>query len=118
MLWREEHLLEILRAGRLNTSDVVARADMSKATALKYLEGLKGKRLISCEMIGPTKLWSLVAETKEDVPAQFDQQKLRDFVSVDRGIFRLLEEFEGITGKGLRISISKTGLNLNMEQVP
>ncbi len=118
MLWREEHLLEILRVGRLNTSDVVARADMSKATALKYLEGLKGRGLVDCEMVGPTKLWSLVAETKEDVPAQFDQQKLRDFVSVDRGIFRLLEEFEGITGKRLRISISKAGLNLNMEQVP
>jgi hypothetical protein len=115
MLWREEHLLEILRAGRLNTSEVVARADMSKATALKYLEGLKGKRLISCEMI--TKLWSIVGETKEDVPAQFDQEKIRDFISVDRGVFRLLEEFEGITGKGLRISINKAGLNLNMERV-
>jgi DNA-binding transcriptional ArsR family regulator len=117
MLWREEHLLEILKAGKLNTSKVVKRADMSKATTLKYLEGLKGKGLVDCEMVGPTKLWSLASETKETTPAQFDQGKVKDFISVDREIFKLFEEFEAVTGKRLKIVITKTGLNLDIEKV-
>ena len=44
-------MLEIIKAGKLNTTEVVERADMSKATALKYLEGLKGMGLVKCEMI-------------------------------------------------------------------
>jgi DNA-binding IclR family transcriptional regulator len=117
MLWREEHLLEILRAGRLNTSDVVARADMSKATALKYLEGLKGRGLVDCEMVGPTKRWSLLGETKETAAAQLEQGKIKDFISVDREIFKLSEEFEAVTGKRLLISINKTGITINIDTV-
>ncbi len=117
MLWREEHLLAILKAGKLRTSEVVVRADMSKATALKYLEGLKGRGLVDCERVGPTKLWSLLGETKETAAAQLEQGKIKDFISVDREIFKLFEEFEAVTGKRLWISINKTGITINMDTV-
>ncbi len=117
MLWREEHLLAILKAGKLSTSEVVARADMSKATALKYLEGLKGRGLVDCEMVGPTKLWSLPGEAKETAAAQFEQGKIKDFISVDREIFKLFEEFEAVTGKRLLISINKEGITMNIDTV-
>lgn len=70
MLWREKHLLEILEAGKLSTTEVVERASMSKATALKYLEGLKGSGLVNCEKIGPTKLWSLAKEEEVGVETE------------------------------------------------
>lgn len=117
MLWREEHLLAILKAGKLSTSEVVVRADMSKATTLKYLEGLKGRGLVDCEMVGPTKLWSLPGETKKTASAQFEQGKIKDFISVDREIFKLFEEFEAVTGKRLWISINKAGININIDTV-
>ncbi len=96
MLWREKHLLEILEAGKLSTTEVVERASMSKATALKYLGGLKAKGLVNCEMIGPTKLWSLAREEKVKVEnekktiTQFEQKKVEECISVDRRISRYL----------------------------
>lgn len=116
MLWREEHLLAILKAGKLSTSEVVAQADMSKATTLKYLEGLKGRGLVDCEMVGPTKLWSLPGETKETAPDQVEQGRINEFISVDREVFKLFEEFEAVTGKQLRISINKAGISISIEQ--
>ncbi len=125
MLWREKHLLEILEAGKLSTTEVVERASMSKATALKYLEGLKGKGLVNCEKIGPTKLWSLTKEAKEEVGVeneektntQVEQKKVGDCVYVDRRIFKLLDKFESVTGKRFEISIDQTGIKLNIQGV-
>ena len=120
MLWREKHLLEILKNGKLNTTEVVERASMSKATALKYLEGLKGQGLIDCEMIGPTKLWSLMrydepkVETEGSLFPQSEQRKIEEYIYVDRRIFKLLEEFEHVTGNKFDILISKTGIQLNI----
>ena len=122
MLWREKHLLEIIKAGKLNTTEVVERADMSKATALKYLEGLKGMGLVKCEMIGPTKLWSLALTREEEVKVEtegkgftYEQKKVEECISVDRRIFKLLDKFERVTGNRLGISINKTGIKLNMQ---
>lgn len=55
--WREQHLLELLSSKPMKTANIVATANMAKATALKYLEGLKGQGLVDSQMIGPTKLW-------------------------------------------------------------
>ena len=115
-------MLEILKAGKLNTTEVVERADMSKATALKYLEGLKGMGLVKCEMIGPTKLWSLALTREEEVKVEtegkgftYEQKKVEECISVDRRIFKLLDKFERVTGNRLGISINKTGIKLNMQ---
>jgi PleD family two-component response regulator len=59
MHWREKQLIGAIQEGKLSTSEVVSRVNMSKVTALKYLEILSEKGLIECEKIGPTKLWSL-----------------------------------------------------------
>ena len=106
MLWREKHLLEILEAGKLNTTEVVERANMSKATALKYLEGLKGMGLVKCEMIGPTKLWSLArekevkVENKEMTLTQFEEKKVEeDFEKPPKTSEYSPKVYEGENGK-------------------
>ncbi|MFZ2071045.1 MAG: hypothetical protein WAV32_05535 [Halobacteriota archaeon] len=121
MHWREKELLELLKGRKLNTSEVVKRADMSKTTTLKYLEGLKGKGLITCEMIGPTKLWSR-ANDAEEVEAvnvnktekTHEQSRIEEFVHVDREIFKLLDEFERATGERLEVVINKEGIKLRI----
>ena len=119
MLWREKHLLEILEAGKISTTEVVERASMSKATALKYLEGLKGLGLVTCEMIGPTKLWSLTkkeelnVETKEQEHGE--EKRFDECIYVDRRIFKLFDEFERVTGNRVEISITQTGMKVNVQ---
>ncbi len=125
MLWREKHLLGILEDGKLSTTEVVERACMSKATALKYLEGLKGMGLVNCEKIGPTKLWSLAKEAEEEVRVeneektnpQVEQKRVEECISVDRRIFKLLDKFESVTGKRFEILIDQTGIKLNIQGV-
>lgn len=114
-------MLEILNEGKLSTTEVVERASMSKATALKYLEGLKGMGLVDCEMIGPTKLWCLTNEEKVEnegkTITQFEEKNIGDCIYVDRRIFKLLDKFESVTGKSFEISIDQTGVKLNMRRV-
>ncbi len=121
MHWREKELLELLKNEKLNTSEVVKRANMSKTTTLKYLEGLKGKGLIICEMIGPTKLWSLANERVEvgnrtGNSEQFEDKSIDDFIHVDRKIFNLLDEFESVTGKRLEVLVNKKGITLRVRE--
>lgn len=59
MHWREKELLEVLKEGKLTTSEIVSRVNMSKVTALKYLEGLREKKLADYEEIGTAKIWFL-----------------------------------------------------------
>ncbi len=135
MLWREKELLAVLKEGKLNTSEVVKRANMSKGTVLKYLESLKGRGLITCEMIGPTKLWSLVGgvgegegeneNEGEDASAggahlAQSQPQHRDrvveHIQIDRKIFDMLEEFESVTGKKLEVKIDQDGIHLRTRE--
>ncbi len=62
MHWREKELLKVLKNGKLTTTEIVARVNMSKATALKYLDGMKEKNLVDGEEIGTTKIWFLRPE--------------------------------------------------------
>ena len=55
--WREKHLLELLQNRPLSTAAIVLEADMTKATALKWLECIKAQDLVTSIMIGPTKIW-------------------------------------------------------------
>ncbi|MCW7074779.1 MAG: winged helix-turn-helix domain-containing protein [Candidatus Methanospirare jalkutatii] len=130
MLWREKELLEILKEGKLKTSEIVKRARMSKATALKYLERLKGKGLVNCEEIGPTKLWFLREEIEERdgrgdeekkeeearkevvERKKIEWKKVEECIYVDKRVFKLIEEFERVTGKSFKILINKNGVRL------
>ncbi len=62
MHWRERELLDVVKEGKLTTSEIVSRVNMSKVTALKYLESLKEKNLVDYQEIGPTKVWFLKTE--------------------------------------------------------
>lgn len=59
MHWREKELLKVVKEGKLTTGEIVGRVNMSKVTALKYLESLKEKNLVDYEEIGTAKVWFL-----------------------------------------------------------
>ncbi len=59
MHWREKELLNVVKEGKLTTSEIVSRVNMSKVTALKYLECLREKKLVDYEEIGTAKIWFL-----------------------------------------------------------
>ena len=65
MHWREKELLEAIKKGKMTTTEIVDRVNMSKVTALKYLEGLKANGLVDYEEIGPAKVWFLKTGEKE-----------------------------------------------------
>ncbi len=65
MHWREKELLRVVNEGKLTTSEIVSRVNMSKVTALKYLEALKEKCIVDCEEIGTAKIWYLKTEEKK-----------------------------------------------------
>ena len=64
MHWREKELLNVLKQGKLTTTEIVGRVNMSKVTALKYLESMKEKNLVDGEEIGTAKIWFLKTEGK------------------------------------------------------
>ncbi|MCZ7357110.1 MAG: response regulator [Candidatus Methanoperedens sp.] len=67
MHWREKELLTAIKKGKLTTSEVVAKVNMSKVTALKYLEMLKEKNLVDFEEIGTAKIWFLKEEKGQNI---------------------------------------------------
>jgi PleD family two-component response regulator len=77
MHWREKELLKVLKQGKLTTTEIVSRVNMSKATALKYLDDLKEKNLVDGEEIGTAKIWFL--KTGEEI----DQNKIKVLVADD-----------------------------------
>lgn len=62
MHWREKELQKVLKTGKMTTTEIVARVNMSKATALKYLDGMKEQNLVDSEEIGTAKIWFLKNE--------------------------------------------------------
>jgi PleD family two-component response regulator len=65
MHWREKELLNVLKQGKLTTTEIVGRVNMSKVTALKYLDSMKEKNLVDGEEIGTAKIWFL--KTEEEI---------------------------------------------------
>jgi PleD family two-component response regulator len=49
----------------LTTTEIVGRVNMSKVTALKYLDSMKEKNLVDGEEIGTAKIWFL--KTEEEI---------------------------------------------------
>lgn len=116
MQWREEQLLELLRNEKMKTGDLVDRANMSKTTALKYLESLKARGVVGCEMVGPTKLWFSTKEKKgsddDDCAPERVHVELEKHIYIDKRVPEMLEEIERATGIGLNILVDKKGVRL------
>lgn len=108
MHWREKELLNVLKRGKLTTSEIVGRVNMSKATALKYLDGMKEKNLVDGEEIGTAKIWFLKTEEKKDdnkikVLVADDDMNIIKIIrySIDSDQFEILEAANGKEALGM-----------------
>ncbi|CAG1007116.1 MAG: transcriptional regulator [Candidatus Methanoperedens nitroreducens] len=107
MHWREKELLNVLKNGKLTTTEIVSRVNMSKATALKYLDGMKEKNLVDGEEIGTTKIWFLkneeeIVEKKIKILIADDDKNVIDIVrySIDDQ-YEILEAANGKEALGM-----------------
>ena len=108
MHWREKELLNILKQGKLTTTEIVSRVNMSKATALKYLDGMKEKNLVDGEEIGTAKIWFLktgeeIVENKIQVLVADDDKNVINIIrySIDNDKFEILEAANGKEALGM-----------------
>lgn len=108
MHWREKELLYVLQKGKATTSELVQRVNMSKVTALKYLEILKEKCLVDFEEIGPTKIWFLETERKTTkkvikVLVADDDKNIINIIgdSLNPDIFEVAEALNGKEALGM-----------------
>ncbi len=108
MHWREKELLDVVKQRKLTTSEIVARVNMSKVTALKYLECLKEKGLVDYEEIGTAKIWFLKAEEKKaekkiKVLVADDDRNVINIIrySLEPELFEILEATNGKEALGM-----------------
>ncbi len=108
MHWREKELLKVVKEGKLTTGEIVGRVNMSKVTALKYLESLKEKNLVDYEEIGTAKVWFLKKggekiDKKIKVLVADDDKNvvniIRDSIPPDK--FEILEAVNGKEALGM-----------------
>lgn len=102
MHWREKELLNVLKHGKLTTTEIVGRVNMSKATALKYLDSMKEKNLVDDEEIGTAKIWFLkteeeIVQNKIKVLVADDDKNIINIIrySLDSDQFEVLEAANG-----------------------
>ena len=107
MHWREKELLNVLN-GKMTTTEIVARVNMSKATALKYLDDMKEKNLVDGEEIGTTKIWFLraggeIVKNKIQVLVADDDKNVINIIrySIDSDKFEILEAANGKEALGM-----------------
>ena len=108
MHWREKELLKVLKQGKLTTTEIVRRVNMSKATALKYLDGMKEKNLVDGEEIGTAKIWFLkneeeIVQNKIKVLVADDDKNIINIIrySLDSDQFEVLEAANGKEALGM-----------------
>lgn len=108
MHWREKLLLDVLQKGRLTTTEILSKVNMSRVTALKYLANLKEYNLIDCEEIGPTKIWFLETnfekiEEKIKVLVADDDTNVITIIrkSLDPDQFEIIEASNGKEALGM-----------------
>lgn len=108
MHWREKELLKVLKQGKLTTTEIVGRVNMSKATALKYLDGMKEKNLVDSEEIGTAKIWFLkteeeIVQNKIKVLVADDDKNIINIIrySLDSDQFEILEAANGKEALGM-----------------
>ncbi|MCZ7392690.1 MAG: response regulator [Candidatus Methanoperedens sp.] len=103
MHWRERELLGVVKKGKQTTTEIVSRVNMSKVTALKYLESLKEKNLVDYQEIGPAKVWFLKPqegeiEKKVKVLVADDDKNVINIIR-DSLAAELFEVLEAVNGK-------------------
>lgn len=108
MHWREKELLNVLKKGKLTTTEIVGRVNMSKATALKYLDSMKEKNLVDGEEIGTAKIWFLkteeeIVQNKIKVLVVDDDNNVINIIrySLDSDQFEVLEAANGKEALGM-----------------
>ncbi len=108
MHWREKELLEAIKSGKSTTSEIVGRVNMSKVTALKYLESLKEKGMVDYEEIGSARVWFLKTkeikiEKKIKVLVVDDDKNVITIIrdSLPDGQFEILEAVNGKEALGM-----------------
>jgi len=108
MHWREKELLKVLKTGKLTTTEIVGRVNMSKATALKYLDDMKERNLVDGEEIGTTKIWYLktqeeIVENKIKILVADDDKNVMNIIrySLDSDKFEILEAANGKEALGM-----------------
>jgi PleD family two-component response regulator len=108
MHWREKELTEVLKKGKSTTTEVVSRVNMSKVTALKYLENLKEKGIVDYEAVGSAKVWFLKSnekkvEKKIKVLVVDDDMNVITIVrdSLEPEVFEILEAINGKEALGM-----------------
>lgn len=108
MHWREKELLKVLKQGKMTTTEIVGRVNMSKATALKYLDSMKEKNLVDGEEIGTTKIWFLktkeeIVENKIKVLVADDDKNVINIIrySLESDQFEILEAANGKEALGM-----------------
>lgn len=121
MHWREKELLNVLKRGKLTTSEIVGRVNMSKATALKYLDSMKEKKLVGGEEIGTAKIWFLKNEEKKSnnkikVLVADDDKNIIKIIrySIDSDQFEVLEAANGKEALGMVFASSPDILILDV----
>ena len=108
MHWRENELQNVLKTGKMTTTEIVARVNMSKATALKYLDGMKEKNLVDGEEIGTAKIWFLkneeeIVEKKIKILIADDDKNVVNIIrySIDDDQYEILEAANGKEALGM-----------------
>jgi PleD family two-component response regulator len=121
MHWREKELLNILKQGKLTTTEIVSRVNMSKATALKYLDDMKEKNLVDNEEIGTAKIWFLktgeeIDQNKIKVLVADDDKNILNIIrySMDSDQFEILEAANGKEALGMVFALSPDILILDI----
>ena len=108
MHWREKELLNVLKNGKMTTTEIVGRVNMSKATALKYLDGMKEKNMVDGEEIGTAKIWFLktegeIVQNKIKVLVADDDKNIINIIrySISNDQFEVLEATNGKEALGM-----------------
>jgi len=121
MHWREKELLNVLKTGKLTTTEIVGRVNMSKATALKYLDSMKEKNLVDGEEIGTAKIWFLrnegeIVQNKIKVLVADDDNNVINIIrySISNDQFDVLEATNGKEALGMVSSRSPDILILDI----
>jgi PleD family two-component response regulator len=121
MHWREKELINVLKHGKLTTTEIVSRVNMSKATALKYLDGMKEKNMVDGEEIGTAKIWFLktgeeIVEHKIRVLVADDDKNIINIIrySIDSDQFEVIEAANGKEALGMVFSRSPDILILDI----
>jgi len=121
MHWREKELLNVLKTGKMTTTEIVGRVNMSKATALKYLDRMREKNLVDGEEIGTAKIWFLrtegeIVQNKIKVLVADDDSNIINIIrySISNDQFEVLEAANGKEALGMVFAMSPDILILDI----